>query len=520
MEHYDVIVTGAGINGCFCGALLAKSGLKVLLVERNRYIGGDCATQEITLPGFRHEMGGVIHLWALINPAMKVLRPELEQKFGLKYIPIKDALIAMPFTDGKYIIVYKDIDRMVEHLATYSRKDAKRYREVVDFWLNLRDGFFGNFFSAPQPPSLTLAGLEKTEAGLEWIRNQNLSVKDFVLENFEDPHVRTMMLDWSLCPMERPQQDGKAAWFFVSIPLIHTYEVGIPQRGSGSLTEGLARMIEAYGGKVLTASPVKKYIIEGGEARGIVLADGTQFSAGKAIVTTIDLRNTFLKLMDEGHLPEKFVKGVKNFKADKVAFFSTHLALNEPPRFKLGDEFNSIGYWRMADSVEAIDEEYAEIQIGRPPKNPGVSASCWSMWDPTRAPAGKHVLCMNTMAPYNLTDGNNWDDFKEEYYNRQLEMIRKYTTNMTDDNILAQTTFSPIDHERNNCSNMEGGIQGGELDLSQTGYLRPFPGWSQYRTPIKNLWMAGSYCHPGGGMHGASGTIAAGLIAKELGLKK
>jgi phytoene dehydrogenase-like protein len=167
--------------------------------------------------------------------------------------------------------------------------------------------------------------------------------------------------------------------------------------------------------------------------------------------------------------------------------------------------------------MEEIDRHFAAIAVGEQPDDPPVHAHCWTLRDPTRAPAGKHTLMIDTFVPSKLRSGS-WEAVKDECAQRLIRTLRRHTTNMTPDNILAQFSHSPQDMEALNPCFVGGVPSGGERTLAQMGYFRPFPGYSQYRSPMKKLYLAGPSCHPGGGISGM-GVITAGAMLEDLGLK-
>ncbi len=519
MSDYDVIIAGAGHNGLTCGAVLAKEGLKVLVVERNPWLGGGVITREVTLPGYRHDMYGSSHVWIHANTEFVKLMPELK-KYGLNYIWANDHITGHPMREGPGIVVYKDVNKTVASIAQYSEKDAKQYKEIFDGFAEIKDGFVTNMFSPPLPPSLLSSVMEGTEDGLEMLRNYRLSPLDFTLENFENPHVQAFILGWATAPGVRPYQEGKGEMFYIMIPAIHVYGESIPEGGSAELPNALARMIEAYGGTVMTEASITKFIVaDNKEVKGIELEDGRKFYAKKAVVTNLNPELTFLKMMDNGVLDEKFLRKVRNYNPGDFTIVRVHYALNEWPKYH-NEEINKTPFQRIFGSMEDIKKQYAEIDLGIAPTNPFLWVACWTIKDPTRAPDGKHTLILDTFVPIELASGENWEDLAEDYVNNVLlAKLREYTTNMTDDNILASYMDTGPSIERDNPCMINGTTTGGAMRMSQSGYFRPFPGWSEYKTPIDKLYMTGPYTHPGGAISGA-GTITANVILEDLGLRE
>ena len=518
MKEYDVVIAGGGHNGLACGAVLAKEGLSVLVAERSKWVGGGVVTREVTLPGFKHDLYGSSHVWIHANAEFGKLLPELEE-MGLKYIWAKDHITGHPDKNGPGIIVYKDVNKTVNDIAYYSEKDAKRYKEIFDGFVDVKDGFISNFFSPPYPPSYLPSVMENSEEGLDMLRNYNLSPLDFTMENFENEFVRTFILGWATAPGVNPIQEGKGDTFYIMIPAIHVFGESIPQGGTMQLPLALAKFIERYAGTVLTESPVKRFIVEENEVKGVELEDGEKIFAKKAVVTNIDPKHTYLDMFDDGVLDDTFIQKVKRYKTGDFTMCRVHYALNEPPKYINNDEMNKTPFQRIFGSVEDIQRQYAEISMGIPPTNPFLWVACWTLVDPTRAPEGKHTLIMDTFVPINLASGENWDDIGEDYIsNVELEKLREYTSNMTDDNILAASIATGPSIERENPCFGDGGTTGGPMRMSQSGYFRPFPGYSQYRGPLNKFYMTGPYTHPGGAIS-AAGTITANVVLQDLGLR-
>jgi len=204
--EYDIVIAGGGHNSLACGALLAKRGLSVCVVERNPWIGGGCVTREVTMPGFKHDLFGSSHVWIHANPDFQELAPELE-KFGLEYIWEEDHITGHPNLEGPGIVVYKDIDKTCESIAHYSKKDAARYREIYDKWDEIKDGFIKGMFSPPAKPGLMPTAMQDSFEGLLKLKEFNLSSRQFVMQNFENDTVRAFFLGWALAPQIFPDTE-------------------------------------------------------------------------------------------------------------------------------------------------------------------------------------------------------------------------------------------------------------------------------------------------------------------------
>ena len=519
-KDFDVVIAGGGHNALACAALLVKYGVRTLVVERNEWVGGGVLTREVTLPGFKHDLYGSSHVWIHINPTFRSeLKPELE-KHGLKYIWSEDHITGHPNLEGQGIIVYKDVDKTCDTIAEYSRKDAQRYKEIYDEFAELEAGVIKGMFSPPSPPSYMYQALENNSEGRRRLRDYMLSSRAFTYKNFEDPHVRAFILGWATAPQTLPDQEATAQGFYVMIPSIHYYGQAIPQGGSGMLSESLQRYIEASGGKVITGSTVDSFIIESNNCLGLRLDDGTEIRANRAVVTALDPQQTFLRCMAEEEVDPRIRDIVTSFSFGNVTIARAHYALHEAPVFRNGADMTATPFQRIFGTVADIDKQYQEIAAGVAPSDPFLWSACWTKMDPTRAPDEKHTLIFDTFVPTELANGDDWEQIGPHYVRDVLlRNLRRHTTNMTDDNILAEFIDTGPSLARSNWSFVNGTTTGGERILSQVGCFRPIPGFAEYKSPVVNLYMTGPSCHPGGGIC-AMGTNTANVMLEDFGIKR
>jgi phytoene dehydrogenase-like protein len=515
-NEYDVVIAGGGVNALSCAAQLAREGLSVCVVERNPWVGGGAVTREVTLPGFRHDLYGSSHVWVHANPDFRPIRDELAAH-GLNYIWSEDQITGHPDRQGgPGIVIYKSIDKTVESIARYSRRDASRYRRVYDDFAVIRDGFIKAFFSPPAAPSLMTQALEKSRDGLRRLREFSLSARAWVEENFENDFVKAVMLNWALAPQILPEQEGAGQSFYIMIPAIHVYGQAIPEGGSQCLPDAMARYVEAHGGTVLMQAPIRSFLVEEAVARGVVLEDGRVLRARRAVVSALEPKQTFLKFNRGTDLPDEFVEQVKRYSFGKISICRIHLALSEAPRFNDGEEMSRCAFHRIVDSMPQMLRQYAEIAQGIAPSDPFLWSACWTLMDPTRAPAGQHTLIVDTYVPNWLADGRSWEEVKHEYAEEVLlRKLQQYAPNINESTILGRYVDARESLETANPSFVDGTTNGGERIQAQLGYFRPFPGYAHYRSPIKQLYMTGPHCHPGGGIS-AAGTLCAKVMLADF----
>jgi len=517
---FDFIIIGAGHNGLACAAYLAKAGAKVLVLERSAQVGGGCSTAEVTLPGFKHNICSVVHTHIPTSPVYRDL--ELE-RHGVRYV-YPDHLRGTIFPDHKSIVMYRDPERMADELGKFSARDARTFRKLVaDYGEFIDLTYLPLMYSPPLPPSTQSAELEKSEEGrtlLQWQASTPVKLLD---ELFESEQVKVHFLSRMTVLGFAPDQFGQG---WICLFRILKAEAPICVGGSQQLALGLRRVVEAHAGVVQTDAEVKRILMRGNRAVGVELKDGTRAEAGKAVVTNVEPRKSFLGLVGEEFLPISFATRVKNYHSNGRSLFVLHLALSEPPRYRAGADNPPVNLAfsqeMFGGSVAEQVRAYQDIAMGKPPRKEMLQITLPTLFDPSQAPAGKHTAVVWQYAPYRVETGGaaGWKSIRDEYAAHLLDLWRSYAPNITQDKILAMTIQDPTDTERHNDNMVNGVDVVGDMTPDQMGYFRPFAGWSNYRTPVEGLYMCGGYCHPGGGVHAGAGHNAAAAIVDDYKLKK
>jgi phytoene dehydrogenase-like protein len=519
MAH-DFVVIGGGHNGLACAAYLARSGASVLVLERFNRIGGACHTEEATLPGFKHNICSVVHTHIPSSPVYREL--ELE-RHGVRYV-YPEHLRGTIFPDQRAIVMYREPERMAAELAKFSARDADTYRQLIaDYGEFVQATVHPLMYSPPLPPSVQAAELEKSPEGQQLLQWQMSTPVQLLNELFESPEVKVHFLTRLTVLGFAPDQFG-LGW--ICLMRILTGEAPICVGGSQQLAEGLRRALEAHGGKVRTGAAVKRVLLRGNRATGVELAGGEKIEAAKAVITNVEPKKSFLDMVGEEHLPESFVRRVRQYHTRGRSLFVLHLALAEPPRYRAAAAnapVNNAFSQEMfgGDVIEQV-RAYQQIAMGEAPRKEMLQVCMPTLHDPSQAPPGKHTAVVWQYAPYRLEAGGpaGWRALREEYAEHVLGLWRSYAPNMTKDRILAMKIQDPTDTERNNDNLVNGVDVVGDLSPDQLGYFRPFAGWSHYRSPVEGLYMCGGFCHPGGGVHAGAGHNAAGVIAEDFKLQK
>jgi phytoene dehydrogenase-like protein len=282
----------------------------------------------------------------------------------------------------------------------------------------------------------------------------------------------------------------------------------------GTISRVIADAARHYGAEIRTQASVDRVLVRNGRAYGVALQSGEEFEA-KVIVSGVDPKRTFLKMVGTSHLAAEFIKQVSDYKI-RGSSAKVNLALDALPNFTSmpGKGPHLAGAISISPSLDYIEQAYDDAKYGNFSRRPYMDIILPSMLDPSMAPPGKHVMSIFVQyAPYHLKSGT-WAEKREAFGNTVVETLSEYAPNLKDI-ILHRQIVTPWDLEQE-FGLTEGNIFQGELTLDQLFFLRPVPGWAKYRTPIKNLYMCGACTHPGGGVMAASGRLAALEILKDM----
>jgi phytoene dehydrogenase-like protein len=289
---------------------------------------------------------------------------------------------------------------------------------------------------------------------------------------------------------------------------------GFARGGTGAISNAIADAAREAGVEIRTEAPIEKILLSNGRATGVALKNGDEILAN-VVSSSVDPRLTFTKMVGEEHLPNDFCDDLKRYKY-RGSSGKVNMALSGLPNFKSmpGEGPHLRGAISISPGVDYMERAYDDAKYGKFSRRPYIDMVIPSLTDPSVAPPGKHVMsCFVQYAPYNLKEGS-WDDKREEFGNTVVDTIAEHAPNIRD-LIIDRQVLTPLDLERD-FGLSEGNIFQGELTLEQLFFLRPVPGWAQYKTPIKNLYMCGSATHPGGGIMGAPGRNAALAMLKEI----
>ncbi len=525
VKKYDAIVIGAGHNGLTNAAYLAKSGLDVLVVERNSYIGGATVSRSL------HED------WTYSNCSYvcSLFRPELARdlelpRHGLQVVPYGGGVTYMQ--NGDHFGNYFDHERHHREMARHSRRDANAYdRYSADVMKQTRLIRPYLLRRPPDPTSLKLRDLKDLsefagsfldlgEEGLaDTLKFWTKSVGDYLEEYFETDVIKAHLAGSGIIGTALGVYSPGTAYV-----LLHHYmgdvdgnvgSWGFARGGMGAVSDALSKSFLSFGGEIVCDADVDRIVVKHGRTTGVALKDGTEYHAD-IVVSNLDPKRTFLDVMDEGDLPTDVVKKAKNFKI-RGSSGKLNISLDGLPTFYGMDDKSPlrIGEMHFSDSLNRLEKAYDDWKDGTWSKDPYVDCLIPTQCDPTMAPPGKHMMSVFVQYAPPKVNGHDWTaEDKAGFEKSVIDQIAAYSPDFKD-LILHCETRTPGDIE-SEVGLTEGNIFQGELTFDQLLFNRPFPGYAQYRGPVKGMYMCGSGTHPGGGVMAAPGANAAREILMDL----
>jgi phytoene dehydrogenase-like protein len=507
----DFVIVGGGINGLSAAAYLGKEGYSTLVLEQSSEIGGGAITREITLPGFKHDVFATsINIWRASS-----IQQDLElEKYGYRDVD-PDPVASTPFKRNKAISLYKDLNHTLKSISKFSEKDARKFREVYDFYLESKDILLGSLSSAPIPFSSMMSTLESSDSGLDFLQFSYMSARDWLEENFESEEMKAFLALWGSnhVPLS-PEDSGSAILVLVFIGLLQEKGAGVPIGGMATLAKSLRAYVEFHGGNVLTSSEVDQILVSDGRACGVRTTQGAKIEARKGVIASVEPKRLFLKLVPYSELDQSFAKKVKSFRFSRVTQMMIHAALDEWLDYN-PEEIQMSGLVQIGESLNEISRAYNDCVNGIPPDKPFMTIDNTTCYDETRTPRGKHIMWNFVRAPV-FVNGKAWThDQKERFADRCIDRLSEYAPNAKKI-ILKRIVLSPQDIEAINPNLVYGDPGGGKSTNDQALALRPFPNWSEYLTPIKGLYMCSPASHPGGGVSGLPGHNAAMMAVHDL----
>lgn len=530
MKKYDVIIVGGGHNGLVASAYLARAGRSVLVLEKRELVGGCAVTEEIW-PGYKVSTGA--YLTSLLQE--RIIHDLELERFGYR-VDAKDPAFFSPFPDDRYLFMWQDRRKTLSEIAKFSKNDAaifpayehqlERLSEVVERLLLTTPPEFpprglGDFIDYLKLAG-KLIGLSARDT-VALMKVFTKSAADLLDEWFESDQVKvTLATDGVIGANGGPRSPGTAY-----ILLHHVMGSvggkrglwGFVRGGMGAVSNAIADSARSQGVEIRTSADVERVLTENGVAqnavRGVVLRGGEEIRAS-AVASNLTPHQTFLRLLDIRDLPVELVSAIGSYRSEGTSC-KINLALNGLPDFRAlrgapGPQHRATMH--ICPSMEYVERAWDDAKYGKPSQAPLLELTIPTMYDPSLAPAGKHIMGIFLQyAPYTLRE-SNWDEQREPFGNRVVDLIEEYAPGFRS-LIDRMQVLTPLDLERR-FGLTGGNIFHGEMSLDQMFVMRPVAGCARYRTPIRGLYLCGSGTHPGGGVMGAPGCNAAREILKDM----
>jgi phytoene dehydrogenase-like protein len=518
-ETVDVVVAGAGHNSLITAAYLAKAGYSCILLDARDVPGGGAATEEVLGDGFKFDTCSTGHTLIRANPVLRDDELGLIGEYGLEYID-PDPVAHCVFPDGEAFTMWLDLERTLEEIARFSKRDADAYRRMMDDYDAVKDAY-GRYRFNPIgfAPSLEEMLLERPH-GTRWLRRNAISAWDVISHEFESRHVQAFMLWMAYQTLQPCDAPGSGALAYSLVYGRQQRSWSLPAGGSGSLAAALVRALEDMGAQIICGKRVSSLVVEGGRCTGVETDDGERYMARHAVVSTMHVKD-LVDMAPAEEWDDDFLYGIDTYD-EGTSLTACYLQTTEAPRYP------AAGGGGTVEVVSAGPAGWPEdvLRMGREVRQGGLSTdgswllfACPSIVDPSRVPeTGGHTLKILSPQPYEV-DGDSalWDERKHELESVLRGHLQRCAPNLTDDKIQATYQKSPIDIWKGNPHMWHGTVHGGDRGIAHGGKLRPAPGWAQHRMPISGLYQTGATTHPGGSITGAPGRNAAIVMLTDLG---
>ena len=523
-ERCDVVFVGSGINSLAGAALLARAGKRVLVLERNDYLGGAIRTEEITEPGFLHEVFSSWHPLFVGSAAYAELSEDLAAR-GLEYLHTELPTASL-FPDGTSAFLTTSHEANVEEFERHASGDGEAWQRVVaEFMPNadLAFGVLGTELWSSAGAGLGLRAYRRLgRRGLVGFTGALLaSCRDWVSETFASPRVHGLLAPWVLHTGVGP--DAASSGFMTRVIAV-AVELGgmpVPQGGGVRLVEALAEIVREAGGACETACDVGRVLVREGRAAGVAVDGGETIEATEAVVANVTPTQLYGRLLDGTSVPAEAAEAARRFRYGRAGM-QIHMALSEPPRWAGDGRLGRTAIVHLTPGLDGVSRAVNEAERGLLPAEATIVCGQPTTVDPSRAPEGASILWIqlqelparargDAAGELDVGDGIWTEDLRERYADRIQARLARQIENL-DSALLKRVALSPADIEAANVNMVGGDIYSGSCSLDQNLVWRPRPELPGHATPVERLYQIGASTHPGPGLGAGSGT----LVAKEL----
>lgn len=524
----DALLVGSGINSLVAAAVLSKAGWKVCLLERNERLGGTIRSEEITLPGYVHDVLSGWHPLFTGSAAYAELKDELHAR-GLEYLNTEYPSGTL-FPDGSATFLSTSQKANAEEFDRLCPGDGERWEAAMESFMGKADiafGMLGTELWSRQGLSLLVQSARRLgkrgslQLGAELLG----SARHWLSRAFASPQLHGLLAPWVLHTGLGPDAAGSGFMAQVISAALQLGGMPVPKGGGERLVDAFSSLISDSGGQLRTGCQADQILVEKGRATGVRLADGEMVQARRAVICSVTPTQLYLRLLKPQDVPDWVSKAARSYRYGR-ADMQIHLALAEPPQWPGGDErFLKTAILHLTPGLDAVSKAVNQAERGLLPEEATIVVGQPTAVDPSRAPGNGWILWLQLQelpsrplgdaAGEIETGSKGWtEELRERYADRILARLGRQIPNLQDA-IRKRVVLSPADLEKLNVNLVGGDPYAGACDLDQFFLNRPLPGLPHHRTPIRGLYHIGASTHPGPGLHGASGYMAARQLLKR-----
>lgn len=520
-ERFDAVIVGGGHNALAAAVHLSSCGMSVCLLEQADKVGGAIRTEEVTLPGFRHDLFAM-NMSLFAGSPFAAAYGEKLAAHGLAYAPAHDCF-ASAFPDGRWLGVSASLEETAARIAAFDAGDAERWRAMSAAFADDAPHYFSLLGTPMTGPALARYAL-KTLRARGWASTREAlrllvsSPRDFLDAHFSSPQLKATLAPWAMHLDFPPDASGGALFPYLESMADQAFGMVIGKGGADVVPNALAGLLAESGGVIRTGARVDAITASGGRASAVRLAGGETIEAREAVLASVTPA-ALLRLL-EGTTGEPEADAALAAFRHGPGTMMIHIAANRLPQWRAGEDLAKFAYVHLAPTLASLSATYAEAMEGLIPAAPAIVVGQPTAIDPGRAPAGKHVLWLQVRVVPSQIAGDAagtiapgpWAAVKEAVADRVMAIVESYAPGFGAD-ILARTVMSPDDLEHANPNLVGGDSLAGSHHLRQNFIFRPAPGLAGHRTPVKGLYMIGASTWPGAGAGAGSGYLAARRIA-------
>ncbi len=522
MADYDAVIVGSGVNSLACGAMLARAGWRVCVLERNDWLGGAIKTEELTEPGFLHDTFSAWHPLWVGGAAHAALGDDLAAR-GLEYLNTEYPTATLT-PGGTSAFLLRSGDANAAEFEGYAASDGEAWRRVLEGFFPTADlafGMLGTELWSKAGAAFAAKGLRRLgrKGTLEFMGNLLVSSRDWLTGTFASERVHGLLAPWVLHTGLGP--DAAGSGFMTQVIGVAVQEGGmpIPRGGGARLADALVRLMRDHGGVCETDKEVDKVLVASGRAVGVRLVDGEVVTATRAVIANVTPTQLYERLLDDP--PAELAQAARRYRYGRSEM-QIHLALSEPPRWEGDERLGKTAVIHLTPGLDGVSRAVNEAERGLLPTEATVVVGQPTTIDPSRAPEGRSIVWIQLQElPWHVKgdaageletgDGSWTPDLRERYADRIQQRLARHVPNL-ESALLKRVVLSPADLQAANVNLHRGDPYGGALGLDQNFLWRPFAQSPGHATAVERLYHIGASTHPGPGLGAGSGT----LVAEQL----